>query len=367
MKNTFRTIILSALLLSLWACSDDDPIVTANTVAAAELIAPEGNTNIVLDPANPGNPAVTLVWNHGDYGVETVINYEIELAASQTDFANAINMGATTNRFITWTVNQLNNAAIQAGLTPFEAGSLDVRVKSTIGVENVLEQISDPISITVTPFSNSAPRLAVPGDHQGWNPSEDAVDYVPYLAASAPEQSDFEGFVALNNEFKFVGADAGGSFQWGNTDWGDASGVNGSYTQVLTDDGEGNCGTANAGGPGYYFIQADTEALTYTLTKTSWGIIGNATPTGWDSDTDMVYDESTRTWSVTIDLIPQEAPDNGFKFRANDVWDLNLGDDGADGIMDFNGGSIGVAEAGNYTITIDLSNPRAYTYTVVKN
>ncbi len=212
--------------------------------------------------------------------------------------------------------------------------------------------------VEIIPPSN----IAVPGNHQGWDPPS-----APLLASSSPTTTDYEGFVWLDGEFKFLAPNDAGEFQWGNVDWGDASGVNGSYTQVLVADGEGNCGTANAEGTGYYLVKADTDALTYNLTKTNWGVIGNATPTGWDSDTDMVYDASSKVWTVTLDLTQQAAPDNGIKFRANDGWDINIGDNDGDGTMEFGGQNMGVPEDGNYTITLDLSNPRAYTYSLVKN
>jgi len=80
----------------------------------------------------------------------------------------------------------------------------------------------------------------------------------------------------------------------------------------------------------------------------------------------MIYDPVSKTWSVTLDLTAQTAPDNG-KFRANDAWALNIGDNDADGTMEFDGQNIGVDVDGNYTITLDLSNPRAYTYSLVLN
>lgn len=55
---------------------------------------------------------------------------------------------------------------------------------------------------------------------------------------------------------------------------------------------------------------------------TTVGIIGTATPNGWDSDTDMVQDAAdTAKWTLTITLVQGEA-----KFRANNGWDVNWGD-----------------------------------------
>jgi hypothetical protein len=99
--------------------------------------------------------------------------------------------------------------------------------------------------------------------------------------------------------------------------------------------------------------------FTYTAVATDWGVIGSATPGGWDNDTDMTYDPETGIWSVTLDLI-----DGAFKFRANDGWDINLGGDLNN--LSYNGSDIPITE-GNYTITLDLSNPQQYSATIVQN
>ncbi|MFB6318074.1 hypothetical protein [Saccharicrinis sp. FJH54] len=110
-----------------------------------------------------------------------------------------------------------------------------------------------------------------------------------------------------------------------------------------------------------YFFELDLSTpLNYTYTANRWGVIGDATPTSWDSDTNMTWDETNQVFTVTLDLVASGA----FKFRANDGWDVNLGDDGADGSLEPGGANIAVPEDGNYTITLNLFNN---TYTLVKN
>jgi hypothetical protein len=54
---------------------------------------------------------------------------------------------------------------------------------------------------------------------------------------------------------------------------------------------------------------------------TSIGLIGSATPTGWDADTNMIQDGGNPDlWSMDILLLDWDA-----KFRANDAWTLNCG------------------------------------------
>ena len=76
----------------------------------------------------------------------------------------------------------------------------------------------------------------------------------------------------------------------------------------------------------------------------------------------MTYDQETGLWTIDIDLIA----DNFIKFRANDGWDVNLGDDNTDAAMEYGGADIPITESGNYTVTLDLTNA-VYTYTLSKN
>ena len=331
------------------ACSDDDNLIIATPEGGPELVTPASGTALILDANNEQNVATTLVWDDADYNAQTSINYDIEIALGGTDFATVISGGSTTERFLSWTHLQLNEKAIEAGLNPFVAGDLDVRVISSIGTQDAQQQTSNAITLNVTPYTTSLPKIAVPGDHQGWDPAT-----APRLASSEFGATDYEGYVWLETEYKFVAPDEAGNFAWGNTDWGD----DGSFSGVLVEDGESNAQASS----GHYLLKVNTGDLTYSATQYSWGLIGSGTPTGWDSDTDMVYDAASGTWSVTLDLTADE-----IKFRANDGWDWNYGDTGADGSIENGGDNIAVPAAGNYTVVLDLSNPREYTYTLTLN
>lgn len=332
------------------ACSDDDNLIIASAQGGPELRTPTSGTALVLNADNEQDVATTLVWDDADYDAQTAINYDVEIALGGTDFAVPVLGGSTNERFLSWTHLQLNEAAIGLGLNPFVAGDIDIRIVSSIGTQDAQQQISEVLTINVTPYTTSLPRIAVPGNHQGWDPAT-----APTLAASDFGASDYEGYVWLETEYKFVAPDDAGNFAWGNLDWGD----DGSFSGVLVDDGESNVPAT----PGYYYVQVDTENLTYSASQyTNWGLIGSGTPTGWDSDNDMTYDPATQTFSITIDLTADE-----IKFRANDGWDWNYGDSGADGGLDNGGDNIVVPAAGNYTVVLDFSNPRAYTYTLTLN
>lgn len=98
----------------------------------------------------------------------------------------------------------------------------------------------------------------------------------------------------------------------------------------------------------YYSITFNDRTLAYELTFIrfpSIGIIGSATPGGWDADTDMT-DVGGGTFEVTLDLVDGEA-----KFRANDSWTTNWGgSDFPTGVGALNGANIPVT-AGRYKVT----------------
>lgn len=107
-----------------------------------------------------------------------------------------------------------------------------------------------------------------------------------------------------------------------------------------------------------YAITLDLSTpLAYTYRADRWGLIGDATPGGWNDDTNMTWDAANGRFTVTLNLSA-----NKFKFRANDGWDYNFGGDL--GALTVGGADIAVTEAGNYTITL---NPWTRVATMTKN
>ncbi|MGV7105307.1 SusE domain-containing protein [Flavobacterium sp. U410] len=363
MKKIFK---ISALLLTIFmgiSCENDDQTIIAPS-GGPELLSPADGNSYVLLQENASNEITTLVWNHADYGVQTEVNYEIETAIADTDFATIISGGTTNNRYYTWTAEQLNTIMLDLGGIPYVATNINVRIKSSLGTNGDVVAYSNVITLTVTPYPTDLPKIAVPGNHQGWNPAT-----APLLAASDFGKTDFVGYAWLDGEFKFLAQSADGTFSFpptGGPDYGD----DGTFSGVLIDGaGETNCNATTAG---YYYIQANTgeittenpNGLTYSITSVSWGIIGFATAgndSGWNQDIDFTYNPTTKKLEIAnIYLYPGE-----FKFRGNNEWgQFDLGTLDEDEHLQ-NGGNLTFSgAAGNYKVELDLSNPRQYTYTL---
>ncbi|HMQ47244.1 MAG TPA: SusF/SusE family outer membrane protein [Saprospiraceae bacterium] len=141
-------------------------------------------------------------------------------------------------------------------------------------------------------------------------------------------------------------------------DWAGDWGADPANPGMIVQEGEQD---AMIGESGFYLIRVDFSDKTVAYTKTDWAIIGDATAGGWDVDTDMTF-QNDFEWTITLDL------GTGFvKFRANDEWPINFGDNEPDGDLDSGGSDIPIAAAGNYTVTMSLHPSNGYTYTITLN
>lgn len=352
MNKIVKHLFLFCAILLLANCEDSDSPEFNMDPSALEILTPISGTQLELDPTNESNTALTIVWQND----RAATSYNIEMAAGATEFATPYVAATTSETTVSWSVVELNTFLSEVvGLEFNLQQSVDIRVVSDTGF------ISNTSTIIVTPYGlPDLPRLAVPGNHQGWNPSEAEVDFVPYIAAPLSDDpsmpnTNYEGYMWLDGEFKFVEPNAAGEFVWGNTDWED----DGTFSGVMSTNGPGNFPSQPAG---FYYVSGDTGTGNYNIEAVSWGIIGAATPTGWDSDTDLIYNPSTRALEVEISLTNGEP----FKFRGNNAWGNyhDLGTIDEDGYLQNGGDLVFDQPTGMYVVQIDMNNPRRYILTI---
>lgn len=194
--------------------------------------------------------------------------------------------------------------------------------------------------------SNPAMYLVGGSTGAGWEPTNATL----MSLYDAESKTKFE-------IFEYLTADGGFKFLPTNVDW---TGGYGKGATAGTIDQDEEAGNLTVEEDGFYRIRMDADALTYEVLKLNMGIIGDATPTGWDSDTDMTFSggKGTYIWKVTINLVPGK-----IKFRANDDWAINFG--GSASEITQGGPDIEITSAGTYNITLDLS-PSGYKATIEK-
>jgi len=358
--KTLRNSIIAVLAI-FFAVSCTDEVENRPVVAAGEapvLTATEEGNIYVLSPETMDVLAERFVWSAANLGNGIIPTYDVEITTeNDTDFATPSVIG-TTNGTLQFAASHsvLNTALLRLNITPFQSANFNVRIKAHVGdvvaYSNVVEMI-------ITPYTTETPKLWINGLFQAGSGYGTDFSTAPQLMSTAYGNPNFEGYLYIASNI----TDAANGFKFSNQ--ANTNGVNygmGASAGKLLPTG-GNI-TADAG---YYLVKANTDLLTYSLTQTSWGIVGNSTPGGWDNSTPMTYDPATKKWTVVAAMTVQTAPDNGWKFRANNAWDINLGDtvtNQTDGTLIYGGSNIGITTAGTYKITLDLSNPRAYTYTI---
>jgi len=183
-------------------------------------------------------------------------------------------------------------------------------------------------------------KFWVVGDYNGWGNNDNAK----YIISTTTSNGLAEGYVYLKKGSIKLTTD----HSWDNAH---TYGDNGSGG--LTNPGNNISVPAD----GYYRIQANLSNMTYSLVLENWGVIGDATPNGWNDETPLTYDPTTATWRSGIHMTA-----GSFKFRANHSWDYNYGSNNADGTLQSGGANIPVTTEGDYYVTLDLSHPNAYTY-----
>lgn len=106
---------------------------------------------------------------------------------------------------------------------------------------------------------------------------------------------------------------------------------------------------------------ADYDALNAALgTQSAWGLVGNATVNGWDGPDMEMFETASNQYALYAELVTGE-----MKFRFDEDWGNNYGDDNGDGTLEPGGANILIPEGGVYFITMDLDN-LTYTMSVVE-
>ena len=357
MKITKYFLSMAAAVGMIAGCQKPEMIQIAapEDVKAPVLEALAGP--IEITPSNMGLEKVTFSWSAADYGVPTQVNYSLEAArAAAPEAVVTITSGLTvTTAEITYDVlNQIlfNDLKLADGV----AEDVTFKIGAKLGEYEKIYSNVITVSCKVTAAEKVYPKLTVAGSYayNNWSPGKG--QFVYDFAGTDVQYSgviDFgEDVSAL--QFKFVGE------AWGNNEFsvpsGEAQAPEAAELPLVAGGGD-NIAAYNT--HRYYSLTLDKSApkVIKNFSFNSIGVIGDATATGWDADTDMQFNPEKQRFYVDMTLA-----DGTIKFRANDAWDLNWG--GADGALVVNGDNIAVT-AGNYRIYVNLNDPANPVYELV--
>jgi len=348
MKN-MKTIINKILLLVtfsilLMACKKEVEMATVGTAVPGVLTT--SVSSVVLSKPNLAVEAVKASFVPVNFGFNTAATNTLQIAKAGTSFAESkeINLNGSNKSL---THFELNNLLLSMGLAPEVPASVDFRVKTTINA-NVPSVFSNVRTVTVTPFALIG-ILYMAGGHNGWTFAKDSI-------ISPEGDGIFSGIIQFTSSKSLFKLSK--TKEWSNV-YGSASEAATSSLMI----GPGDIPKALVGpdltSPNTYDnynVVANTNTLAITYELSTWGVIGTSIG-GWDNDVPMKYNNTTKIWSITTNLVP-----GVYKFRRNHGWAVNLG--GSNGTLTQGGSDISLSAAGNYTITLNVD---AKTYTIVKN
>ncbi|ARN71872.1 SusE domain-containing protein [Nonlabens sp. SCSIO 43208] len=329
------SVIMFAFLAiaGIISCEDNDSEeFTINTAPSGEVMLSPDVVNFEVTETNGNTLAERFVWNDLEMEVPVQVNYELQMDVENGDFSAPQVIGSTTENNLAILYSTLNNAATQLGGEHATPGNYSIRLVASVADPAVEPVISNLVNAIITPFSAypfTDLYLVGAATAPGWNNDNDN----PALYRDP----------ANDNVFYYSGYFVGDAFKiltspgfW-QPQYGESNGAVG-----LNDGAGSDPGVFSIPADGYYDFTIDITGVTNSsqgsssfsiapnangasaTTYTSVGIIGDGTPTGWGSDTDMVQSTfDPHKWSITnVSLI------SGFmKFRANDDWAVNWGSD----------------------------------------
>lgn len=327
----FLGAVAAAMLLA--SCEKDEIQAVMNPTAAVEPTLSAQTVVLLKDDA--AKDALTISWAKPDFGFDAAPAYTVLIDKKGGDFAKATAVSVAGELKKTFKVSELNSILTGLGLAAGTASDVDVKVQSTLGPKTTL--VSAVKTFKATPYLDRldlSSNWGVVGSAaaNGW----DGPDMPFYKTDKA---GVFAAYVTLKDgEIKFRQDN-----KW-DVNYGD----------------KGADGTAEKDGDnikvkaGTYRITFDTNTFKYTIETYQPGLVGDATPNGWNGpDTPLVYDPTTDTWKAVVVLAAKE-----MKIRLNNDWAVNFGDNGGDKTLEAGGDNIKIAQAGTYLVTVDFKNAK---------
>ena len=335
-KLIFKLTYVTALFTLIQSCDDVERVFYNDM---AETVLTLSDDNLALSEDNGANEILTLTWSDPDYGFDAAALYSVQIDVQGGDFSSPqiISVGSSLEK--TFTVEELNSKLLSLSMTPAEEGVAVFRIKATLS--EYQEIFSNTVNLNVTPYSSLldlSTNLGVVGSATpgGWG-----NENIPDLKFYTTSMTDvYVAYVTLRDgEIKFRN----------NNDWAENWGD------------DGNDGTLDSFGAnisvsaGTYKIEVNFSSMTFSMEEYSWGLVGSATPNQWNGpDLMLHYNSYQDDWRAVVTLGEGEV-----KFRFNNDWGLNYGDDGADGSMEASGANISVS-SGHYLVSMNL-NTQSYT------
>ena len=331
MKNIFKSILLCSGLTLFVACEKDEDKVTMS--ANAQVESTLSTNTIVLDKTQSNTTVLTVSWEEKDFNVAVAPTYTVNL-----EYGGKVKPISVKQSPLTFTTKELNDYLLGLKVPAGTATNVTVYVKAALSDQRSI--VSKKNTLNVTPFLDEIKPSdwGIGGDGaNGWDPDK-GLD----IKMGKGDDGALVAYATLKT----------GSIKFRKDNKWDLN-YGGSNGKLVSG------GTNIAVLAGTYKITFNEKALTYSIEKYSWGIVGSGA-NGWDENKDLdiklSYNGAFNQWEAkNVSL-----KDGEIKIRLNNQWGTNFGADSTDnpatalsGKLKDGGNNIKVS-AGTYNVSFSF-------------
>lgn len=357
MKKIFRNLMmLLCALTALVSCDESGDKIYLDGFKASDLMASASDVKLSVD--NSKDVVLSLAWQNPTLlsSDETkpagsgVLKTYLQVSASE-NFTSEKEY-TVTDLSKAFTGADLNAAAKDLGLSPDVSSPLYFRIKSLMG-SNLDAAYSNVCQVKVTPYLIDMSYINI------LNKGKDQV--LTYLY-SPNSDGVYSGYMNVSSWLNCWGKENDGTF-WGNIQTGDKP-------YAVLDNAQSACNIWFPEPAGIYYTVLDTkseEKLFYATLIKSMKVNGE----------EMKYDGPNYAWIKVIETTADNTPISIVADGAE--YNKSTGDKGtpiaktmnytlADGKMtdSESAGSVNIAKAGTYTVTVKVGEHSQLEYTIVE-
>lgn len=324
-----KLFVILIVALASTGCEDRDMVVINEDFTTEVTLQ---TSTDVLEEDKADDLALRVEWTEPDFGYAAAAEFNVLIDLASGDFTSPQIVSAGQTLAKEFTHSELNKVLINLGAEPGTATAYKVKVDIILSKQ--YSRASAEGDFTMTAYSSVLDLTSPWGvvgsaTPNGW----DGPDVPFYKTADA---GVFVAYATLKDGEWKIRQDNKWDVNYG------------------SDANDGNLQPGGGNIPvtaGTYKITFNENDLTYAIETYSWGLVGSATPNGWDGpDTPLIYDSCSDTWRAVVKMT-----DGEWKIRQNNDWAVNYGDTGLDGVLEAGGDNIPVT-AGYYQVIVNFND-----------
>lgn len=309
------TVLIGLGLLSSCKKDEKSPVLNVDQTILSEINSPVDGATYVLTRDTQGDTMATFEWTPTDYALDDLpeVYYVLEACIADSGFINIKEITITTDTTFGIKVSAMNQKLIAMEVAPEVPVDILFRIKSYMSKDSDLDNVySDPITLNLTTYDDApiikSIYLLGSATTVGWS----NTDALPCTPLGDARYAIVETLTAGADMYiKFISVLGHWAPQWGTDETGTFE--NGPLIYRPTETIPDPAAIPAPETDGDYYIEADTAALTYTVSATSAQLylVGDGCSAGWDNTNGI---EFTKESPGIFSLVTTLNAEGGIKF-----------------------------------------------------